>query len=230
MGGLAMGFPLLTGPISIFTALEQGADFASQAATTNLVGQVSTCVFCFVYACAALRYGAWVSAACGLVTFFIATAVWSQFHWPLAGAIALFMISLAGLNRAISKPPGSTPARAAPWWELPARMLVAGCFVFAITTASTRLGAQLSGLIAPFPVFVLILVVFTHLQDGSGAAVAMAKGVLLGSPAFGIFFIAVALGLPNFPIPVAYAGAAVLSVGFSAALLLFRMGRVRISV
>jgi len=225
-----MGFPLLTGPISLFTALEQGTDFAAHAATTNLVGQVSTCVFCFVYAFVASRYGAWLSAACGIVAFLLATVFWSQLPWSLAGAIALFIIGLTILHQAFPKLPRRKPATAAPWWELPARMFVAGSFVLAITTVSSQLGAQLSGLIAPFPVFVLILVVFTHLQDGHSAAVAMTKGVLLGSPAFGCFFVAVALGLQSLSIPVAYSCAAAFGIGCSGGLLLFRMRRVRTPV
>lgn len=230
LGGLMMGIPLLTGPISVFTALEQGADFARQAAVANLVGQISTCIFCFVYALAAARWGAWISAVCGVLGFLVATFVWNQFHWSLAGAVALFAFGLVVLLWFFPKPPGNTPGRTAPWWELPARMLVAGCFVLAITLISARLGPQLSGLIAPFPVFVLILVVFSHLHDGSNASAVMTKGVVLGSPAFGAFFMAVAVGLEHLPIIAVYIGATLLSVGVGGAMLRFvrhfKVGRV----
>jgi hypothetical protein len=50
VGGLLMGIPLVTGPISLFTAFEQGTAYAQRAAVANFVGQVSTCIFCFSYA------------------------------------------------------------------------------------------------------------------------------------------------------------------------------------
>ncbi|MFT3717485.1 hypothetical protein [Pseudorhodoferax sp.] len=219
VGGLMMGIPLLTGPISIFTAVEQGADFARQSAAANLVGQVSTCIFCFVYAATAARREAWASAACGILGFFVATLVWSQFHWSLLTAALFFSVSLAVLGWSFPKLPTSAPGRTAPKWELPARMVVAGCFVLAITLVSAHLGPQLSGLTAPFPVFVLILVVFTHLHDGNGASAAMTKGVILGSPAFGAFFMTVAAGLERLPITVVYLGATLLSVGVGGGML-----------
>jgi len=212
VGGLVMGIPLLTGPISVFTAIEHGAGFASQAAIANLVGQVSGCVFCCAYARAATRFGAWTCATCGILSFSIATLVSSHVHWTLMGAIILLAASLGLLRWGFPKTPTRNLARIAPWWELPVRMAVASCFVLAITAATGHLGAQLSGLIAPFPVLVLILVVFTHLHDGGDTATAMMRGVILGSPAFGAFFVVVAVGLAHVPVVATYVGAALVSV------------------
>lgn len=215
VGGLVMGTPLVTGPISMFTALEQGASFASHAAIANLVGQVSGCLFCFAYACAARRFGAWASAACGVLSFSIATLAWNEIDWNLTGAIVLLAASLCILIRIFPRMPALDLARIAPWWELPARMVVASCFVLAMSAVTEHLGAQLSGLITPFPVFVLILVVFTHLHCGANAAAAMMRGVVLGSPAFGAFFSIVALGLANGSLVATYIGAALASIGAS---------------
>lgn len=38
-GGWLVGFPLTSGPISVFLALEQGTDYAAAAAITSLVAQ-----------------------------------------------------------------------------------------------------------------------------------------------------------------------------------------------
>ena len=56
-----------------------------------------------------------------------------------------------------------------PRWDLPARMLVATGFVLVITAVANQLGPQLSGLIAPFPVFGLVFAAFAHAQQGSEA-------------------------------------------------------------
>ena len=74
----------------------------------------------------------------------------------------------------------------------PFRMAVSAAFVLGLTPATQHLGAQLSGLLTPFLVFVLILAVFCRLHEGGAAAAAMMRGVVLGSLSFGAFFVTVA--------------------------------------
>jgi len=219
-GGLAMGIPLVTGPISVFTAIEQGPAFAAQAAVGNLVGQVSTCLFCFAYARTA-ALGHWVSAIFGVVAFFSATALWQLIDWTLPTAIALLVIGLLVLAKAIKAASGMKLVRLAPRWDLPLRMFIASAFVLTITGATRHLGPQLSGLVAPFPVFVLILAVFTHMHHGSTAAAAMMRGVILGSLSFASFFVVVAMGLRSHAIGSTYAAGIFASVTCSGLVYLF---------
>ena len=65
LGGLLMGIPLTTGPISFFFAHEFGVDFAAKAAISSLFGQISTGAFCLAYAVTALRFSPVVSALAG---------------------------------------------------------------------------------------------------------------------------------------------------------------------
>jgi hypothetical protein len=212
VGGLAMGVPLITGPVSIITAIEQGAVFAREAAVANLVGQVSTCLFCFAFAQATLRFGVWACLAIGVATFFAATMLWSQVGWSLVSALALLVASLFVLARSIPAAKDRIPARIAPAWDLPARMLVSAAFVLAITGVTPHLGPQLSGLVAPFPVFTLVLAGFTHLTQGPIPARAMMRGVIIGSLSFAAFFTVVASCLePNLVMWV-YLGATIASV------------------
>jgi hypothetical protein len=220
-GGLVMGVPLVTGPISIFTAIEQGPAFAGHAAIGNLVGQVSTCLFCFAYARSAKPLGAWGGALCGVTVFFGATALWSLANWALLPALLLLVGSLVGLAWAIPSRAEAALVRLAPRWDLPARMIVAAGFVLVITGATRHLGPQLSGLVAPFPVFVLILAVFTHLNHGSSAAEAMMRGVILGSVSFATFFVVVAVGLAHQSIISTYVVAAVASMAASGLVYVF---------
>ena len=71
----------------------------------------------------------------------------------------------------------------------------------------------MSGLVAPFPVFVLILAIFTHLHHGSAAAEAMMRGVILGSLSFAMFFVVAAVGLKHESIAATYVMAAVVKHG-----------------
>lgn len=78
VGGLLMGVPLITGPISVFTAIENGADLARHAAVGNLIGQMSTCLFCLAYIRAARLLKPWLSVTAGVAVFMIATVIWNQ--------------------------------------------------------------------------------------------------------------------------------------------------------
>lgn len=91
-----------------------------------------------------------------------------------------------------------TPLPQPPARDLPARMLMSAVFVLGITTASRYLGSALGGLLAPFPVFVLVFSIFTHRQAGYEHAANLLRGIVLGSLSFASFFLVVALGLPAF--------------------------------
>jgi hypothetical protein len=71
-------------------------------------------------------------------------------------------------------------------------MLIATSFVVALTSAASALGPHLSGLLAPFPLFTSILVVFAHQLQGPGEAVLVLRGVLLGLFGFAAFFVVAA--------------------------------------
>jgi hypothetical protein len=82
-----------------------------------------------------------------------------------------------------------------PWWDLPARAVAALAMVLTITTASGELGPNLSGLLAPFPILVSVLVVFTHMQRGATEARVLIRGFLLGFYGFATFSLVLAATL-----------------------------------
>lgn len=90
-----------------------------------------------------------------------------------------------------------------PRWDLPARMVLATGFVLALTALAPALGAHLTGLLAPFPLFASILTVFAHQQQGPEAAIGVLRGLVLGLFAFAGFCVTVAALL----VPVGIAGA-----------------------
>lgn len=98
---------------------------------------------------------------------------------------------------------------APPWWDLPLRMAVATAFVVLLTALAPLLGAQLTGLLAPFPLFASVLAVFAHVQRGPAAAAGVLRGLLLGLFSFAGFFIMLALLLVHSGIVLAFAAAIV---------------------
>ncbi len=115
-----------------------------------------------------------------------------------------------------------------PSWDLPARMLIATVFVVLLTGLAPLLGPQLAGLLAPFPLYASILVIFAHQQRGPAAAGGVLHGLLLGLFAFATCFFVLAMALPVAGIGEAFALAilATLTVQAGTLFLLTRRSRI----
>jgi hypothetical protein len=208
VGGWLVGIPFTSGPIALFLALEAGPHFAAEAAVGILAGTVSQVVFALAYAWIALGAGWPASLAAATMAFFAATAALDVFRF---GAPITFVVALVSLVLALVLMPRRRPARPAlealPWWDIPARMIVATTFVIALTAAAPALGAHLAGLLSPFPLYATVLAVFAHRLQGGDAAIGVLRGLLLGLFSFAGFFLSVALLLVPHGIPIAFSAA-----------------------
>jgi hypothetical protein len=213
VGGWLVGIPFTSGPIALFLALDSGLHFAAQAATGILAGTVSQAAFAVAYAWVALRAGWTASLAAATVAFLAITALMLQIRIDV---VPTFGIAVCSLAIAIFSMPrrgaADLPQRTLPWWDIPARMVVATAFVIALTAAAGALGARLAGLLAPFPLYATVLSVFAHRLSGGGSAIAVLNGLLLGLVAFALFFLTVALLLEARGIVVAFVAALVVAV------------------
>jgi hypothetical protein len=194
ISGWLTGLPLLAGPVSVFVCIEQGPDFAGQAAGSTLVGMWSSCAFCLAYHAVANR--GWVAAAvAAVVAFAVATALLNAVSLPpLAGLLGV--VGLASLClKWIAAPVSTVAMTRPPRWDMPARLAIAAGYVIVQTGVAGWLGPQLSGLVTPFPIVVIVLTAFAHHQLGEAAATRVLRGFLIGMYAFATFFWLVAVGM-----------------------------------
>lgn len=205
IGGLLSGLPLVAGPISLFLALENGKDFAANAAIGTLMGAVAISSFCLTYVYLALKNVSWT---------------WCILAAYLANIATLFLLSFLSVNLYVALAfvisstlftlwiypdlPQNLPVRKSPQFDIPIRMIVAGLFVVGLVAVSNVLGPRWSGLLTPFPILTSILAVFTHTQQGAESSAAALKGLILGSFGFTIFFFLVGLLLPILNMELAY--------------------------
>jgi hypothetical protein len=87
---------------------------------------------------------------------------------------------------------------------MPARLAIAAGFVLLQTALAGWLGPQLSGLVTPFPIVVIVLTAFAHHQLGAAGATRVLRGFLIGMYAFAAFFVVVARGLERLGASAAY--------------------------
>ena len=169
IGGLMIGLPLTSAPVSVFFAIEQGHRFASNAARGSMLGLIPVAAFC-VDMCAARVdcpgiAAAGSSSALYLVTVWGMSTVSPPWLDPSDGRTGLGLaLFLTGKQDSQVRPSPS------PWWDLPMRILIATAILILITTAAGSMGPKWSGLLSPFPIFTFVMVTFAHSQGGSAAA------------------------------------------------------------
>jgi hypothetical protein len=189
----------------LFLAIDQGTAFASRAAQDTLLGIMSVASFCLVYSWFSFRFGWPISVLAGWSAFFALTIILEGIPLPLllsfVTVIAFLALVLAVMPDSQNKEVSISP----PPWDTPLRMLVATAFVLGLTGAAAILGPQLSGLLAPFPMFTTILAVFTHQFQGADVARRLLRGVVAGSFTFVTFFLVISSFVNRWGIAVAFA-------------------------
>lgn len=194
VSGWLTGLPLLAGPVSIFVCIEQGEAFAARAAGSTLVGMWSSCAFCLAYHAASNR-GWRAASAVSIVAFALATALFNAIAVPAWVGLAGVLIGAQFCLRVIPAPSAAGIAVPALAWDMPARLVIAASFVVLQTGIAGWLGPQLSGLVTPFPIVVILLTAFAHHQLGQPGATRVLRGFLIGMYAFAAFFFVVAVGM-----------------------------------
>ena len=221
VGGWLAGLPLTSGPVSLFIALEQGSDFASQTAVGMLVGMMAFVAFCIGMARVGHRRTWSLALVGGFACYLVVEAAVFQwrppFLWAVAVCAAGVAVGVAAMPRNVAKPAPSQP----PWWDIPLRMVVATTLVVLLTGLAPRLGPMAVGLLSPFPVFVSVLAGFTHRHSGALAAVHLLRGVMLGAFSFAVFFLVVGTMLPQWGIGPTYTVAAACACLTNAAAFMF---------
>ncbi len=206
MGGWLVGLPLTSAPIAFFLARDQGLAFAAVAAVGIMAGTVSQAAFSLAYARTATHAYWPLALTAGGLAFALSTLT---LRWLPLSLVPLAVVARRGGGPSPVAPP-------LPWWDIPARMVVTTGFVLLLTGVASHLGAQLTGLVTPFPIYAAILVVFTHALEGPARAAGVLRGLLLGLYCFVGFFFVLAALLERTGIAPAFAAAAAVALAIQA--------------
>ena len=213
VGGLIAGLPLTSAPVSVFLALEHGPAFAAHAATATMLGVNAMSAFCVAYANASSTWSAWLCGAAGLLACLAVTMVASNLPQQAGIAAAITFPTLVALIMLSGRPSGAdVPTSAPPWWDVPARMVVATLIVVLITAVAGWLGATWSGLLSTLPVYALVMGMFSHTHAGPGAAQTFLRGVTVGALGAAAFLLCVAVLVEQTSLVATYSAAVIASV------------------
>ena len=209
-GGLA-GLPFISGPASLFIAIQYGTSFASSAASASLLGAVASCCYCLAYAHSARRFGWALSLSIALAAFFAIAVLLTRLPYSLLAAGLLGIGVPAGCLRLLPNIPGKVDMhRVQPPWRLPVQMILGGLSVLFLTELAGIVGEQWSGILLTFPIISSILTPFVHISFGARAAVLTIRGLLVGFIGTSCFIIIIAAGLESLGV---FAGYCLASLG-----------------
>lgn len=236
VSGWLVGLPLMSGPITLFFAVEQGKQFAARASVGSLSGTLAEAGFCLGWAQVARRAPWPVALAAGSASFAVVGLAAELL--PLDPSLPvplgpLALVSLLVLVAALRLLPRLKlelrDEVLPPRWELPARAIVATGLLLLLTGLATVLGPRLSGLLTVYPLYTAVLAGFAHRSDGPAAAIRVLRGLLLGLFAFVTFFFTLTVLLTRTSIVVAFAVALTCALAIHGASLwpLYRGARAR---
>ena len=175
------GLPFISGPASLFIAVQYGTAFAASAAASSLLGAVASCCYCLAYAHSARRFGWAGSLALAMLAFLLCAFLLSRVSCGLPIAVCLSIAVPAACLRLLPDIPGTADMRRVqPPWRLPVQMFCGGLSVLILTELAGVVGEQWSGILLTFPIISSILTPFAHLSFGARAAVLTIRGLLAG--------------------------------------------------
>ena len=196
VAGWLSAFPVVAGPILLFIAIEQGAEFAATSAVGTLSAVLAILAFGLSYAWAATRYSWPASLALAYAGYAAAVVLLDQWNATLPAAVFAVLAGLWIAPRWYPRLPKSAPARLKPAGDMLLRMVSGALLVLLVTHFAASLGPGLSGILAMFPVMGTVLALFTHRSAGAAAAIQLLRGMVLGFYAFGMFCTVLAWVLP----------------------------------
>lgn len=219
IGGLLMGLPWMTGPVLFFLTFDNGTAFGVTGCIGVALGTVSIAAFILTYALVS-KFAPWpVALPCAAAGFAVVGMLLKGVALPLWQAAGLAIAALVTAYQLIPVPRTPTPPAVAPWWDIPARMVVTFGLVAGIMTSAERLGGQMSGIVASFPVILTVVGSFTHHQLGRDAVLRIHRGISLSLIGFVLFFLVAGTLLPITGLGPAFALASIAAVSFSGGLI-----------
>lgn len=227
IGGLMVGLPLTSAPVSIFFAIEQGQQFAANAAHAAMLGLIPVAAFGIGYVLVSRRFGLAFTAASSIALYLITVWAVSYITPGIWVSVLLVMAALSLAQFIIGRPRSNPQSFPSPWWDLPLRMIIATAMLVLFTTAASFLGPKWSGLLSPFPIFTFVMASFTFHLGGPDSAWRFVRGLLTGLFGYLVFFLVVSLLVQQASLAVVYTLATAAALGLNAVSLVRQVSKGR---
>ncbi|MGE0383280.1 MAG: hypothetical protein AB7Q97_01025 [Gammaproteobacteria bacterium] len=205
--GWLSGLPVVTGPVLVLLAIENGPAFGADASWAAVSAAFASMAFSLAYAHAAMRVG-WPLALSAGLTAWLGAAIVLQ-HVPDAPLLSLAIgaASLGLSPRLFPRTALSSAPRSIGNLEIALRMVAGAAITLASTALAAVAGSRWSGVLAVFPVLGTILAVFTHRSGGHALTALLLRAMATGMFSFLAFCATFAATLPHLNLSLALAAA-----------------------
>lgn len=190
--GYLGGFPLIGGPITLFLAIDLGAEFAARSALFTLAAIAGQAAHLLAFAHVGRRHGWRLALACGWGSFALVSFAVAQLPLAPWSAAALAAGGLAAAWRWLPAIDGEATLPVVPPMELKLRLAAAVALAAFILWAAPIFGPVVSGLLLSLPITGSILPPFTLAIYGPGPLARLLRGFVVGLSGFTAFFLVVA--------------------------------------
>jgi hypothetical protein len=211
-GALVATLPIAAGPAYLFVALDHDAGFIAASALSSLAINAMNAVFALTYATMAQRFSVALSLLTGLAVWVVLAALVRTFDWTLAGAVLVNMLVIptcVALGRRLRDV--AMPLITRRWYDVPLRAGLAALLVATVVAASGRVGPQITGILAGFPIVLSSLALILQPRIGGKASAAVLANTISGLAGFSICLVALHLSAA----PLGSAGALVVALAVS---------------
>lgn len=216
VSGWIVGLPLTSAPVILLLALEQGGGFAAASAQGALLGLVSLSAFSLAYSLLSLRLKlGWLpSMLLGWGIYFASSFVLEYASVSLVVAFACVLAWLIIVARLfpVVDAPETTVSGGSTWGDVIVRIVGAVALIFAITEYAPSLGATLSGLLTPFPIYTSVMVSTIHRRQGVASASQFVRGATLSLFTPAVFWLMVGSTIMSWGVGASYTIAIVASL------------------
>jgi uncharacterized membrane protein (GlpM family) len=224
-GGVISTLPVSTGPAYVMLALEHDDAFIADSVLSSLVTNGTMILYLVSLVWIAPRFRL-------LPTLFITSTLWivcatllrAALDWTLSSALLLNLVCYALAWAAVRNvaPEPSTRSAERRWYDVPARALLVGVLVAAVTTTSHIIGPAATGVAAIYPIALTGLLIVMYNRLGGNAVATAMRSALLANPGFALCMLTAHLAAVPLGSATALVLALLVSLAWTGALLVWR--------
>ncbi|WP_448202903.1 hypothetical protein [Azospirillum sp. sgz302134] len=224
-GGVISTLPVSTGPAYVLLAIEHDDRFIAASALSSYVSNGAMILFLASLVRIAPRHGMAVTVlASSALWIGIAVALRSAADWTLPAAILLDLACYGMAYLLVRGRRQDAPLKKAGprWYDIPARAVLVGVLVAAVTTLSHVIGPAATGIAAIYPIALTSLTVILHQRLGGAAVAAAMRSALITNPGFGLMLLTAHLLAEPLGRAAALSAALVVSLAWAGGVLVWR--------
>jgi len=227
VSGYLGGMPMIGGPITLYLALDHGAEFAAKSALVTLAAIAGQAAHCIAFAYVGRRFGWLAGLLAGWAGYAALAFLLAQLQFPPWVGFLYAIGGLLAAWRLLPRARESTTLPEIPHVELALRLVAAFALAAFILWGSAIFGPVVSGILLSIPITGSIMPPFTLKLYGADALARLLRGFITGLTGFSAFFFVVAMALV--PLGTVWAFVSAVAAALAAVTVFSRFGR-RLSV